>query len=176
MRQSSLLVRLVLATLVPSMLPACALAAGDAPAPEATAVPVGTPQGAAIPQLAPADVAAASSIVSSDPTLQRILGPLSYGVSGAVAWTDRELDQVGAVLDLTLAEPLSGSFDWLLVQFDGERQSAGAYAIVVCRYAVDDVHVIRVRVDLGEGRIVGVQPVTDVGGRPLAPGSRECES
>jgi hypothetical protein len=103
-----------------------------------------------------------SGILAADARLQQLLAGKQYSVDGIGPWTTggETYQLVGSLVIIRLAQPASfPSSSWPVVEYAGE--DATAYTETTVQFAADGVTELMVNVDLGKGRVVGIQPDGD---------------
>jgi hypothetical protein len=124
----------------------------DAPAPRNVIPP------AERPNLSAEQEARARRLTLDDPRVSEILAGRGYGVGPIAAWhTAKDLRLIGAVVVLTLDEPLTLRYDWPIVAYDETEESFPPYEEGLMRITIRDATQIAIHVDLNQDRVVGIQ-------------------
>ncbi|CCF86254.1 hypothetical protein [Nitrolancea hollandica] len=120
-----------------------------------------------IPELTEDERSEATALAINNPFVAQILADRECSVSSVGVWhTSRELQKIGAVVIISLAQPATLELDWPTIDFDRTELTTPPYQQRTEHYLATGVQRLVVMVDLRRGEVVSVGPGPEAGTPP----------
>lgn len=112
-----------------------------------------------IPELTEDDRAKALSTATNNPVVAQLLAGREYSIESIGVWhTTRGLQNIGAFIIFSLAQPAELELDWPVIEYDQTELTTPPYQEGTRHYLAKGVKRLVVMVDLQRGQVVSVAP------------------
>jgi hypothetical protein len=127
-----------------------------------------------IPDLTAGDRGAVERVVEGDAQLHKLLAGHGYRITDMGVWTTTDAEKLGAIVQLSLAEPARLRGNWPQMDYNDSQSASTPYTVTTLPLEASNVQQLMVLVDLKRNDVVSIQAapgstVTPTGPVPKQP-------